>query len=210
MSHIENYNTLETQEQSNIKQTIDTSPLKSGGSNFKTNKLKQHSSSVFLYKPTIGFIIFASIFAGIGYSSFIYGIIKIFTKNSSELFLILFGAVFGFVGTFLFYEAFRPRVFDKSKNIYYQSYKIKNNRNNSKIEKNQVPLNKIVALQIIGEHIRGDNRTYPSFELNLVLSNNTRRNVVDHGNLKSVVSDAQKLSDFLNIPIWHSTSHLKD
>lgn len=101
--------------------------------------------------------------------------------------------------------------FNKSKNLYHKSYsKNETNRNTKKIQKNQIPLSEIIAIQIIGELVRGKNKSYNSFELNLVLTDNTRRNVIDHGNLKSIISDAERLSHFLNIPIWHSTSHIKD
>ncbi len=33
-----------------------------------------------------------------------------------------------------------------------------------------------------------------------------RFNVVDHGNLKSLIRDAEWLSEFLNLPIWHAES----
>lgn len=65
-------------------------------------------------------------------------------------------------------------------------------------------LKSIVAIQIIGEHVPTDDGSYKSFELNLVLEDSSRKNVVDHGNLKSIISDAEILSDFLNIPIWHA------
>ncbi|WP_092447345.1 hypothetical protein [Winogradskyella sediminis] len=65
----------------------------------------------------------------------------------------------------------------------------------------------IVAIQIIGEYVQSDDGSYKSFELNLVLDDASRRNVVDHGNLKSIIKDAEMLSAFLNIPIWHAGSN---
>ena len=44
-----------------------------------------------------------------------------------------------------------------------------------------------------------------SYELNLVLKNGVRVNVVDHGDLESLRSDARELSSFLGIPVWDST-----
>ena len=77
------------------------------------------------------------------------------------------------------------------------------------ILKHQFPLAKIVALQIIGEHIRDEDGSFNSFELNLVLTDNSRRNVIDHINLKAIIKDAKDLSNFLNVPIWHATSHIE-
>ena len=30
--------------------------------------------------------------------------------------------------------------------------------------------------------------------------------MIDHGNLKSLIRDAEWLSEFLNVPIWHAES----
>lgn len=59
-----------------------------------------------------------------------------------------------------------------------------------------------MALQIIGEVVHGKDSKYNSFELNLVLDDVNRVNVVDHGNLKGVIADTETLGDFLNLPIW--------
>ena len=41
----------------------------------------------------------------------------------------------------------------------------------------------------------------------LVLEDGTRRNVVDHGSLKTIIDDAHIVSEFLNVPIWHAESN---
>ncbi|MFT4803048.1 MAG: Fe2+ transport system protein B [Psychroserpens sp.] len=49
--------------------------------------------------------------------------------------------------------------------------------------------------------------SFKSFELNLVLDDSNRLNVIDHVNLKGVTADAETLSAFLNVPIWHASSN---
>ena len=80
-------------------------------------------------------------------------------------------------------------------------------KNNTKKSKNNIKLSRICAIQIIGEVVQSDNNNYNSYELNLVLDDSTRINVIDHGNLKGVIQDANWLSDFLNIPVWHAGSN---
>ncbi|MDA0586700.1 MAG: hypothetical protein O2820_02050 [Planctomycetota bacterium] len=41
--------------------------------------------------------------------------------------------------------------------------------------------------------------------MNLVLRDATRKNVVDHGHLKTLREDAAILSEFLTVPIWDTT-----
>lgn len=63
----------------------------------------------------------------------------------------------------------------------------------------------IHALQIIEERIYVDKSTgYSSYELNLVLKNSERLNVMDHSDLLNLRRDAKKISEFLNVPVWDS------
>jgi hypothetical protein len=52
------------------------------------------------------------------------------------------------------------------------------------------------------EYVSGNKSSYYSYELNLVLDDGSRINVVDHGNLERLRSDAQTLSQFLGKPVW--------
>ena len=44
-----------------------------------------------------------------------------------------------------------------------------------------------------------------SYELNVVLQDGSRRNVVDHGNLDALRADARELAMFLVVPLWDAT-----
>ena len=194
----------------NIKSKVDTSPLNSGGASFKTNVLIKESNSKILYKPSIGAAIFGFIFIAIGLGVLFFGIYPLFGNNFNfaevEWFLLIFGLIFATAGGFMYYMFYMPRVFDKQIGYYYKAYKFKIHNSNKSASKSQIPLNSIIAIQLIGEHVKNDKGSYKSFELNLVLKDESRKNVVDHGNLKSIISDAEILSDFLEVPIWHASS----
>ena len=66
-------------------------------------------------------------------------------------------------------------------------------------------LEEIYAIQLLKEYCRGDKSSYYSYELNLVLEDASRINVVDHGKLNLIRSDAEKLAAFLDIPLWDAT-----
>lgn len=102
---------------------------------------------------------------------------------------------------------YKPRIFDKQQGLYYATYQFKLHKSRRQQTKDYLSLKSIVAIQIIGEYVQSDDGSYKSFELNLVLDDASRRNVVDHGNLKSIIKDAEMLSAFLNIPIWHAGSN---
>ena len=193
-----------------LKHRVDKSPLKGGGASFKTNVLIQESSSKLVYKPSIGVALFNFIFLAVGLGVLFFGLYPLFNTSldfaSVEWFLIIFGLIFASAGGFMFYFFYMPRVFDKQLGIYYKAYKPEIRDRIKKASKTHMPLKSIAAIQLIGEHVKSDKGSYKSFELNLVLDDGTRKNVVDHGNLKSIIDDAQLLSDFLRVPIWHAKS----
>jgi len=194
-----------------IKSKISTSPLKPGGASFKTNVLIQVNPSKLIYKPSIGAAIFSFVFFAVGFGVLFFAFLPLFKTNietvSINWFLILFGLLFSGAGGFMFYKFYKPRVFDKQQGLYYTTYQFKLHQSRRQESKDYLLLKSIVAIQIIGEHVQSDDGSYKSFELNLVLNDASRKNVVDHGNLKSIIKDAEMLSAFLNIPIWHASSH---
>lgn len=60
----------------------------------------------------------------------------------------------------------------------------------------------IHAFQLLTERHTGNEGGYYSFELNLVLINGKRINVIDHGNKESIREDAIVLSAFMDKPVW--------
>ena len=66
-----------------------------------------------------------------------------------------------------------------------------------------VPLGEIHGIQIIKEYCSTKNGGYYSYELNLVLKDASRVNVLDHGNGARLRRDADELAGFLGgVPVW--------
>ena len=55
---------------------------------------------------------------------------------------------------------------------------------------------------MIREYIRGRETSCYSYELNLICSDGSRINIVDHGALRKLREDAALLAEYLSIPIW--------
>jgi hypothetical protein len=70
----------------------------------------------------------------------------------------------------------------------------------------EVRLTDIHALQLIAKRsgFYGSD-TWPTYELNLVLGDGSRENVVDHGDETALTADAQRLAQFLGVPLWINT-----
>ncbi|WP_055445839.1 hypothetical protein [Lacinutrix mariniflava] len=187
-----------------IKQNVSTKPCFDGGANFKTHYLAKTSRG-YAFKASIGAILFTLIFIIVGISLLVGGCYYLIINNEYFKYLmqILVGSVFSAAGFYFLFHFFKPRVFNKNTNRFYKGFGNKDNRHS----KSNIPLNNIIALQIIGETIEDDDGHYKSFEINLVLNDASRINVVDHGNLDKIIDDAEILSEFLNIPIWHAKSN---
>ena len=58
------------------------------------------------------------------------------------------------------------------------------------------------AIQLIREYCGGSESSYYSYELNLICSDGSRINIVDHGALRKLREDAALLAEYLSIPVW--------
>jgi hypothetical protein len=116
----------------------------------------------------------------------------------------LFGLVFAAVGGGTLYGGTKPIAFDIQLGYFWKG------RNpppyNFGVEpKEALPLPRIHALQIVSERCSSSKSSFMSYELNLVLQDGSRRNVVDHGNLDGLRTDARELAIFLAVPLWDAT-----
>jgi len=182
-------------------------PVKSGGSNFCTRKLKAIESHRIEFRATFGAIIFYSVFfvAGIVTTVVIVTINlgkETMVFNAETFFPVLVGLVFAVVGLTMLIVGTTPIVFDRLNGYFWRGRKQPSYTPEASAKANSVELGKIHALQIISEYCRGDKSSYYSYELNLVLRDGERINVVDHGNKRRLQNDAQTLANFLGVPVW--------
>ena len=191
-----------------VAEKTEWSPLRRGGTNFGTHYLDQSQRNLMIFKPTKGAMIFIGIFGMIGVLGVIIPIIVFLNGDKSNWPLLLFGFVFGglFTTASYFLNKFmaEQRVFD---NFYREYYKGKIKPKELIIdEKNPlISLTDVVAFQIIKESIKSKNNRYYSYELNLIMKDASRINVIDHGKIKQMRIDADILAKQLGIPVWDNT-----
>ena len=71
------------------------------------------------------------------------------------------------------------------------------------------PFSSILALQLLTERVDGsDSADYDSHELNLVLQNGERLNVVDHAGKQVLREEANRLRGLIGCKLWDATSKL--
>ncbi|MBU4486561.1 MAG: hypothetical protein KKD38_06495 [Candidatus Delongbacteria bacterium] len=191
---------------------IEWSPAARGGANFRTHKLVQININRIEFKAGLFLKFFAGSFTlfGIMFATIIpFVILK--QQDVNPLFMIiplLFGSIFALIGYFIYKYSCSPRVFDKGMGFYWKGSEEPNQMINPEYQK-YIKLNEIHAIQLISEWVRGNKTSYTSYELNIVMKDKRRINVIDHGNLKSIREDTSSLAEFLNVPVWDATGERK-
>lgn len=189
-----------------IAMQADWKPLVPGGTNFKTKNLSiKPGVNKAIFKASIGSILFGGIFLLIGVGIMISGISKLISSGYQvdNYFLIGFGLIFGTVGMIILHFFTKPVTFDKESGYFYKGRVSREKLLYSEGDiKDLTPLKNIYALQIIAEYCSGNKSSYYSYELNIILENGERMNVIDHGNLKAIRDDANSVAEFLDIKVW--------
>ncbi|HEX2945190.1 MAG TPA: hypothetical protein VHT96_04470 [Clostridia bacterium] len=156
------------------------------GSNFCSEKLVRTEPNRAEFRSTNGVLAMYIGFIAVGSA------ILILSKLSS-IEAILFGLMFILIGAGLILFANKHTVFDKTTSSFFKGRK--------KAEKASAILSNIHAIQLIAKIVRGK-KIYYCYELNLVLNNAERINIISHGNKKRIRADAHTLSEFLAVPVW--------
>jgi hypothetical protein len=182
-------------------------PAKGGGASFRTHRLVTVDHSRLEFKATGGAVVFYLLFLLVGLGVTIgIPVARLtsgdsFSMSGDWLIPLLIGMVFAVVGGVMLYFGIAPIVFDLRQGCYWKGRKNPGQVFDKRGLKDFAQLPDIHALQIISEYCSGKNSFY-SYELNLVLKDGSRVNVVDHGNLVALREDSTKLAQFLGRPLW--------
>ncbi|MGJ8663010.1 MAG: hypothetical protein ACSHWU_05130 [Marinicella sp.] len=187
----------------------DWHPLKGGGANFQTHRLDSSNPDLLVFKATKGAQLFCVIFAAVGLISMAIPTAIFVAEGAKDWALLIFGIIFGgiflAVGVLMYYFMTVPRVFDTFYGCYYKGRKKPQHNMRAGKKPELVELSDVKAIQLLRERIRSKNGSYYSYEINLVLADASRINVVDHGKHKAVTEDAEILATSLGVPVWDGT-----
>ncbi len=113
-------------------------------------------------------------------------------------------------GAYLWFQQ-NKAVFDQQNQIFFKTRRGLNAEGNLESKPQSAAFDQIHALQLIPECVRIKNRsTFRSYELNLVLKDKQRINILDHGDLASIRKDAATLAGFIGIPVWDALGQHTD
>ena len=187
-------------------------PAKKGGTNINTHTLIDVNTSrlEFRASPSAKFIPIIFILAGFGLpiglsaSHIIHGT---FSLNLMTVPPIVVGFILIIIAVVMWYLSTSCIIFDKTKGYFWKGRNDPQEKFENRTQNSFANLKDIHALQLISETCwRNENRTYRSHELNLVLRDSTRINVVDHGVKENIRECANRLSQFLEKPVWDALS----
>ncbi|HAL73952.1 MAG TPA: hypothetical protein DCM45_02525 [Clostridiales bacterium] len=191
--------------------------LRSARTNRATNKLVGKSPDLLAYKPSVGGIIFGSVFILIGGLAVLFyilanqggsGITFEAAPGVSDnlIFLVLVGLVFMAVGVMLIMLATSPVAFDKTAGVFYKGRRQRRFQDTDH-SKNALRFSDIHAIQLLtylqsSSNENGPPRFYPVYEMNIVRHDGERVNVNTYMKSDRARADAAKIGTFVNIPVW--------
>jgi hypothetical protein len=193
-----------------VAEKTEWTPLKRGGTNFRTHSLTEIDYNRLQYKISPGMMIFSLVFTAIGVGAAWLINSQLAIQYSGFSFdshwpILLFGGIFTTAGLGMLYSGSKPIVFDKISGFYWKGRKEPNISVREEELKNACRLSSIYAIQILRERVRSNKSTYYSYEINLVKKDGSRLNVIDHGKKAVILEDAKKLSEFLGKPVWDAS-----
>ena len=197
--------------QSSLAQQTSWEPLKPGGTNVDTHELKEiHSGQFqFVLKKKAKLFPFFFVVPGLLFGGvFPLGLLIENGWNPGVLITFLLGAMLGGVGFGILYKWSTPIVLDFDRGVFYRG---RAGLRNLKGNQDHCLLKEVGGLQILAEHITSSSgnsthHSFRSYELNFVLNDGSRHNLVDHGKLETIQENAHELSCLLKIPVWDKTN----
>lgn len=124
---------------------------------------------------------------------------------------IIFSFIFLAPAWILFYFLYRSYIFDFQNGYFYDTRlakKLFELLHQEKYKNKIIPISEIYAIQIISERVHGKNTTYTSYELNMILKDSRRVNVIDHGNIEEIRKNADELANKLWVKVYDFTKIL--
>ena len=201
---ISTYPVPEAVREDSFASAVSWKPLLPGGSNFTTHKLEYVAEDQVAFASTIGARLFTLAFAGVGSLVFLIGLVLLTSSVNffPGLMMIVFGGLFAAVGIWMFFRFDEAIMFDKERGLYWKANKPPRLEQKTVKRSNCCLLEDVAGIQLLAEKVGSQGSAFFSYELNLVLSDSSRVQVIDHSNLDQIRMDAATLGTFLEVPVW--------
>ena len=179
---------------------------KKTGADFKSHKLVESNSERLEFRACTRLKLFGLFPLGVGVVAlivfFCLALFGMSLVNWYALWLLGLGLPFTALGARVLYTITAPIVFDRQCGFFWKGRKHPDLAFDKDALKHFAELEKIHALQLISKHYQIQESIYLCYELNLVLEDSKRINVLNHGNQDKLREDADTLAAFLDKPVW--------
>lgn len=181
-------------------------PIASDSSNFQTQKLVKGVNGILKIRPTFELIFFNLIFILIGLFALFIGIIFFLLADAPMSYGGIIPTIVG--GVFLCFGV--SGMMPKKTAVFNLKHSLFSKEADDFRQNRQISFVQIHGLQLIEVfhpahrmHHNSRSHSYYSYELNLILKNSERVNLMSHGDKEAIILDAKQLAGYLSVPIWH-------
>lgn len=186
-------------------------PLNGGGTNVTTRRLYFTGKNKANFGPSYWALFFYGLFVYFGIDMAVGGVWDIIWGDNGLAFAdvepekVFFGSLLIMAGFIMFLIGSTPIVFDKDQACLWKgSFWNRKGKAKDGTRVDYRPLTEVHAIQLISEFVYGYKKSFTSYELNLVLKDASRINIVDQAGQFRVETDAAKLGEFLGVPVWNA------
>lgn len=187
-------------EEINFK-NVSWAPAKIGGAMFQTSVFRVKNESSLVISPSSMFkILVPIVILALSILPFLSSIIF---KTQPSLIIILVVICFDIIMIIVYLKGLKLVEINKQTDSIKQGFSLQTAKTLKKISE-------IKFIQIVEQLIPQKRNYYYSYEINLVYSDDTRFNLVDHSELNIVQRDARLLKQFIEKPIYTINSQTNE
>lgn len=177
-------------------------PVRSGGTKGWARRLVQSGSDRLTFRPTKRKLLFCAVPVLVGVYIIVFQPIQNSGPSWSQS---VVGLVFLAMGLMIGYRLCTPVVVDKRLGACWTGWRAPASAEAARDQDGGAALGDVRAVQVIPERLRNTESKF-SYEVNLVLADSNRINLVDHSRRSVIREDAQTLGRFLDVPVWDASS----
>jgi hypothetical protein len=109
------------------------------------------------------------------------------------------------ISVVLYRRRCKPVVFDKAAGHFRPGYRHSSVAEPAPTGGSSIPLAEIHALQVIAKAVSTSESDFDDFEVNVVLKDASRINIMGSGDLAATLQSARTLGEFLDVPVWDAS-----
>lgn len=188
----------------------DWGPATKRGTNFHTHELVVVNPDRLELKASAGALFFYGTFLFVGLGMLVTALVSVIARGGESFWKqefggVLFGLIFGCPGALLVRSGTVPVVFDRRKGCFWKGRKSPDEVLDPGRIRHFAAFADIHAIQFLSVYCGSGSGSDTRYELNLVLEDGRRINVVNHVDETRFQEDAKTVSSFVGRPIWDAT-----